>query len=350
MTDACDPISVEPFVRPTPPPALERPSLPTELHFRRDHFRAPEVDAASWRLRIGGAVRTPVELTLDELQALPHRALDAVLECAGHRRAELVPAVPGVAWALGALSEARWGGVGLADVLALAGAQPRATATVLVGADRGSFGADPTIVPFARALPLAKALHPDTLLAWEMNGAPLPAGHGAPLRAIVPGWYATDSVKWLESIELIEGTFDGPFEARDYRLPDPETGTTHRMSTMPVHAIVTSPTGDAAIAAGALEVRGVAWGGEGGIALVEVSVDGGDWVAARLTQPAGPYGLARWSRRTTLAAGRHELAVRATDGAGTTQPEAPTWNPGGYANASVHRVCVAVGKALPGSR
>ncbi|MGH3041208.1 MAG: molybdopterin-dependent oxidoreductase, partial [Gaiellaceae bacterium] len=185
------------------------------------------------------------------------------------------------------------------------------------------------------------ALDPDTLLAWEMNGEPLPTGHGAPIRAVVPGWYATDSVKWLASIELIDRPFDGPFEAVDYRLPDPN-GETHRMTSMPVNAIFTSPADGAEFGNGARTLRGVAWGGQGGIARVELSVDASPWEDAQLAPATGPYTLNRWSLRRDLSAGAHELAVRATDGTGATQSETPTWNPQGYGNASVHRIGVVV--------
>jgi DMSO/TMAO reductase YedYZ molybdopterin-dependent catalytic subunit len=343
MADAPEPLSIDPFVRPTPLATLEQQSIPTELHFRRDHFPVPELDPATWTLSVTGDADQSIRLTLGELKALPFRTVDSVLECAGHRRSEFQPPAPGVAWSLGALAEARWGGAALADVLALVGVPQGATVAVLTGADRGHFEDEPEIVPFARALPLAKALHPDTLVAWEMNGQPLPVGHGAPLRAIVPGWYATDSVKWLVSIELSGESFDGPFEARDYRLPDPESGTSSRMTSMPVHSIVTSPSDGAQIPAGGQTLRGIAWGGGGGIARVEVSLDGAAWTRADLAAAAGAYGLTHWSLPLQLGAGPHELAVRATDGSGASQPERPTWNPRGYGNASIHRIRVLAG-------
>lgn len=136
-------------------------------------------------------------------------------------------------------------------------------------------------------------------------------------------------MKWLVSIEFADEPFDGPFDARDYRLPDPETGTTHRMTSMPVHAIVTSPAGGAELAAGPQILRGVAWGGKAGIARVEVSIDGASWAATGLAPGVGPYTLTHWSVQQALSAGAHELAVRATDGTGATQPEMPPWNPRG---------------------
>lgn len=307
--------------------------MPTEHHFRRDHFGIPPLPDP-WQLEVSGAVEDPVILDLDEIRLLRRRTVAAVLECAGHRRTELDPAVAGIPWSAGAVAEARWTGVSLADVLALAVPSPSADAVVLEGADRGPFEAVAGDVPFARALPLAKARHPDTLLAFRMNGRPLPAEHGAPLRAIVPGWYATDSVKWLVRIELIEGVFDGPFEALDYRLDG------ERLTELPVHALVTSPADGARVAAGPTEVRGAAWGGAGGIAAVEVRLDLGEWRQADLVPPRGAYGRTRWSAALELAPGAHRISARATDAEGRSQPEAPRWNPRGYANSSVHRVSV----------
>ena len=322
--------------RPTPLWALELGELPTDHHFRRDHFGVPELDPAGWRLEVAGAVEQPLSLSLAQVQALPAQTLKVVLECAGHRRTELDPPAEGIPWGAGAVGEARWAGAPLRELLALARPSRRAAAAVLEGADRGPFAHLAGEFSFARCLPLAKALDRDTLLAWQMNGAPLPAAHGAPLRAVVPGWYATDSVKWLVRIELIEGEYDGPFEALDYRLGD------DRLTELPVHALVTSPAEGAEVIPGPLDVGGVAWGGRGGGKAVEVRIDGGDWDAAACDPPAGPYALTRWRARVELSPGGRTIAVRATDGAGRSQPETPLWNPRGYANASVHRVRVRV--------
>ena len=173
---------------------------------------------------------------------MPRRSLVVVLECAGHRRAELRPATPGLQWQEGAVSEARWTGTPLAGLLRAAGIDREAAEVVLTGADRGAFERQPGRHPYARALPLAKALHKDTMLAYEMNGEPIPPEHGGPVRAIVPGWYATDSVKWVERVAVVQAEFDGPFQALDYRFAtadDPGPGA--RMERMPVHALITAP-------------------------------------------------------------------------------------------------------------
>ena len=245
-------------LRQSPPPgvdnhpatltALGERHMPTTAHFRREHFPVPHLDPAEWRLRLAGAVRTPAIITLADLVTMPQRSVVVVLECAGHRRAELVPATPGLQWGPGAVSEATWTGVPLRDLLQRAGVDGRAAEVVLLGADRGPFEGSATRHRYGRALPLRKALDPDTLLAFEMNGRPIPPEHGGPVRAIVPGWYATDSVKWLERVHVSADEFEGPFQAIDYRfatLADPGPGT--RMERMPVNSLVTDPADAAAL-------------------------------------------------------------------------------------------------------
>jgi DMSO/TMAO reductase YedYZ molybdopterin-dependent catalytic subunit len=258
-----------------------------------------------------------------------------VLECAGHRRAEFDPVTRGLPWLFGAVSEATWAGASLSDVLDLAGLRG-GRFVVLEGADRGPFR-DAGEFSFARALPIAKALDPDTILAWEMNGEPLPFGHGAPVRAIVPGWYATDSIKWLERIALLDEPFEGPFEAIDYRLHS-DSGPGTRLTDLPVHALLVSPRDGDRLTAGETELRGIAWGGEGGVARVDISIDGGEWEPATLAQPAGPFARTHWRFTWDAEPGARTITVRATDEAGQAQPLVPDWNEGGYANSSAQRV------------
>ncbi len=148
-------------------------------------------------------------------------------------------------------------------------------------------------------------------------------------------------MKWLTSVEVITGSYDGAFEALDYGLPDAEApGGSRRMTVMAVHAIVTSPLDGATLDAGPLTVDGIAWGGEGGIARVEISVDGGEWQSCRTLWAETPYGRTRWERSVNLAPGHHMVAVRATDTKGATQPEELAWNPRGYGNSTIHRIRV----------
>lgn len=331
-----------PHNRPAPIASLGLEHQPTSTHFRREHFPAPAIDPDAWRLRIGGLVRAPVLLSLDRLRGMEQRTLAVVLECAGHRRSELEPRVRGLGWEAGAVSEAVWTGAPLARLLALAGVVPEAVEVMLEGTDTGASEHGPNH-RFARSLPLAKALHPDTLLAYELNGAPIPAAHGGPVRVIVPGWYATDSVKWLNRVRVLDTAFDGPFQARDYRLLEPgETGPGRRMERLRVHALITAPEPSAAVPAGRTRIAGIAWGGCPPIARVEVRVDDGPWADARTGIVTGRYGRTFWEAWFDAVPGDRLLQVRATDAAGETQPDAPRWNQGGYMNNAVHRVAVTV--------
>ena len=316
---------------------LELPVMPTEAHFRRDHFAAPELDHDAWQLAVvGPAGRELLAVSLADLEQLPQMSLAVVLECAGHRRAEFDPGVRGVQWQVGALSEAIWTGVRLADLLEFVNLG-EATSVVLEGADRGIVDGRPEEISFARAIPLEKALD-DTLLAWEMNGAPLPAAHGAPLRAIVPGWYATDSVKWLNAIRLLAGDFDGHFEASDYRFPSGTRSQSRRMTALSISSLLTSHADHSQVESGEVELRGIAWGSKASVADVEVSFDGLEWHHARLDEPASPYSRVFWQLTWAAEPGTHTIRVRATDWNGETQPETPIWNERGYANASIQRV------------
>lgn len=328
--------------RPTPLSALERElHVPSELHFVRDHFPPPALDPASWCVHLTGS-RQPLELDLDALRRLPRRRLSVVLECAGHRRSEFESVPGGIPWEAGAVAEAEWTGASLASVLELAGVPHDAREVVLEGADAGPVDGFAGTHRFARSLPVDKALDPDVLLAYEMNGEPIAVERGGPIRAVVPGWYATDSVKWLDRIWFVRGEFDGVFQAYDYRLSAPgEPGPGRRMTTVPVHALITTPAGgEPGLSAGDLRVRGIAWGGTGGVAEVLVRVDLGAWTQAEIGPRRGRYTRVNWEAHCTLPAGTHEIACRAVDKAGHSQPDRPPANVRGYGNNAVHRVRV----------
>jgi DMSO/TMAO reductase YedYZ molybdopterin-dependent catalytic subunit len=331
------PLSTFPEIRATPLEALRDPEMPGELHFVRNHFAVPSVDAESWRLRVGGAVRDDFVLSLEDLKAMDATTLAATLECAGHRRAEFQPPTSGVQWNVGAVAEARWTGVALREVLRRAKPSHRACEVAFVGADRGAHAGSGEHVNFARSIPLERALDGDVLLAWAMNGRPLPARHGAPLRVIVPGAYAVASVKWLERIDVLESAFEGPFQAQDYQV-DGES-----IDRLNVNALITSPAAGAVVDAGALRVSGIAWGGQGGIQRVDVRPSNLPWHVASLATPRPPYGLIHWSVAIPdMPSGRHTIEVRARDHSGRVQPAEPRWNALGYANNSTHRVALTV--------
>lgn len=331
------PSDLGPLAAPTPQERLGAERIAPSEHFRRDHFPPPGLDAASWRLEIGGLVRSPLRLDLSALMALGQVTERVVLECAGHRRAEFDPCPSGVPWGVGAVAEGHWTGAPLASVLERAGVESGATAVVLCGADRGEVEPE-RVEPFGRAIPLAKALDASCLLAWGHEGELIEHERGGPVRAILPGWYATDSVKWVIRATVIEGEFGGFYEAEDYRWQGPGDRSGLRLGPLPVHALVTDPADDAVVPAGRLAVGGIAWGGAGNVAEVSVCVDGGPWQPARLGAERGRFARRFWTADASLERGRHEIAVRAGDATGAVQPDRPVANLRGYGNNSVHRV------------
>jgi len=261
---------------------------PTRLFFVRNHFDVPQLDVATWRLSVGGGVAKPLVLTRDELDAMPQRTLLATLECAGNGRSFLAQKVPGVQWAAGAVAHAEWSGVPLCDVLELAGVDDSAIEIVFEGADVGSEPDHPELMHFARGLPLAKALHRDTILALRMNGEPLTPSHGFPVRLLVPGWYGVASVKWLTRIEASRVPFGGYFQTVKYTIKQNAASGQEivPLGEMAVKSEIVRPFAGEALGWGKQRVFGLAWAGEEPVAKVELSADGGKtW---RETELLGP--------------------------------------------------------------
>jgi sulfite oxidase len=343
----------EPFNAETGLAALaEGPLTATEAFYVRGHGAVPELDPAAWRLHVHGLVERELDLSLATLrEAFRERTVTATLQCAGNRRAGLkaIRDIPGEApWGPGATGTATWSGVALADVLALAGPKPGAEHAGFCGADVCP-EAKPT-QRFGGSIPLAKACRPEVLLAWAMNGEPLPPVHGAPVRVVVPGYIGARSVKWLERIEVRAAPWDGYFQHVVYRLL-PEDGRPGPGAGMPLglvalNADVLAPADGATVAAGPVEVRGYAFaGGERHVARVDVSLDGGaGWAQAELLEDLGPWAWRHWRITVDLAPGEHEIVVRAWDSSAATQPEdeAALWNPKGYVNNARPRVRVNV--------
>ncbi len=342
--------SEEPLNLETPPPLLaHRDVTPTDLFYVRNHGAVPEVDAASYRLEVGGLVRMPLVLTLDELrERFASATLTATVACAGNRRAELsaVRAIPGeIPWGAGAIGCARWTGVRLRDVLAAAGVAPEAGHVAFTGLDRA--GATREAAPFGGSIPLAKALTGDVLLAWAMNGEPLQPVHGFPLRVVVPGYIGARSVKWLAAVSAQATSSSNYFQRRAYRLFPPDVATPtdgsgegielgeFSVSSAFCRLIAVDRPRSAVLAEG----YAVA-GGERTIERVDVSLDGGaTWAIATLLGPRAP-GVWRWWQAALHGDGGDAVAVvRAWDSAANTQPEdsARIWNPKGYMNNAWHR-------------
>lgn len=329
---------------------------PTDEFYVRGHGPVPSLDAETFTLHVGGMVERPLTLTLADLQRdYPARTVEATLQCAGNRRRELHEIKPmqknALLWEQEAISNATWTGVELSAVLRAAGVRDGAAHVAMLAADAG---ASPKGEPFGGSIPLEKAMMDGTLLAWAMNGEPLPPIHGAPLRAVVPGYVAARSVKWLTQITVQEQPSDNHFQAHDYKT-FPIDVTEHNVDwtggTMlnehATHAAFVSPASGARVRPGKTTARGYALAaGNAVIRRVEVSADGGKtWQAATFDSEPKRWVWALWSCELDLANGAHTLIVRAHDSDGATQPERPAdiWNFRGYQNNAWHRIKVNVG-------
>jgi DMSO/TMAO reductase YedYZ molybdopterin-dependent catalytic subunit len=331
--------------------ALRYDVTPAGLHYLLIHYDIPDVDAATWRLTVDGAVRRPLTLTLDDLHGRPRESLTVTLECAGNGRALLEPHVESQPWLVEAVGNAEWTGTPLRGVLEEAGLDDDVEEIVLTGLDHGL---DHEVEQdYQRSLPLAEAMREDVLLVYEMNGAPLLPQHGFPLRAIVPGWYGMTQVKWLGSITAVTEPFQGFQMTGSYRIwstedDDEEPGTP--VGRIQPRSLMRPPgfpdffTRHRIVERGEVELEGRAWSGFGTIERVEVSPDGGaTWHDARLGPlPASSYAWRAWSYRWTATPGEHLLACRATDATGASQPVRADWNRGGFQNNSIQRVPVTV--------
>ena len=322
---------------------------PTKHFYLRSHFDAPVVDPSTWRLAISGLVAEPLSLSLRELEQMPQTTIEAVLQCAGNGRALFRPRMPGVQWQQGAMGNAQWRGVRLRDVLLRARPYPEAKHAHLRGADGPMMPMTPS---FLRAVPMAKALHEDTLIALSMNGRPLPQLHGGPARLVMPGWVADGWTKWIKDIVVDVDEPRGFFYETAYRFPrTPVTAGTAvpaanmaPMSSLNVKSIIASPAGDRLLRPGKHDVVGVAFSGGNGVARVEVRVDDGPWRLAQLDGPGTPYGFRLFhSVFQPTKPGRYLLRSRAVDERGEVQPEQPAWNPSGYLYNAIDPVSVEVG-------
>jgi DMSO/TMAO reductase YedYZ molybdopterin-dependent catalytic subunit len=312
----------------TPLSAIDSFLTPTDRHFVRSHFAVPALDLKTWKLRIEGHVETPLEFTLDELKKLKAVSKKVTLECAGNGRVFLVPPARGLQWAFGGVSTADWVGVPLAELLDRAKPKAGAADVILVGADKGAITADPASpgpIHFDRGIPIEKARKADTVLAYAMNDADLPASHGAPLRAVVGGWYGVASVKWLTRIVVTDTAYQGFWQTFDYSYFTRRDGGLPQLTpvtAMQPKAILTSPTGQ--VARGVkTRLFGAAWAGERKVGKVEVSFDGGKaWVPAKVNPQNDPLAWTFWELEHTFQQpGPAQVLVRCTDEKGLAQPD-----------------------------
>jgi DMSO/TMAO reductase YedYZ molybdopterin-dependent catalytic subunit len=335
-------------------PVREFTSFLTPAHrlFVRSHFGPPPVEMLTepqWKLRVGGAVNQSRVFSLKTLREFEPVTLTAVLQCSGNGRAFHRPKVPGVQWERGAVGNVQWRGARLRDVLSAVGVKSRGKHVQFQGADRPVATAVPL---FIRSIPLEKALHPDTILSYEMNGRPLPLLHGAPLRVITPGWMAESCIKWLTDIVVREDESKGYYMQTAYRLPitaiQPNSGLPGTsmvpVEAMVVKSLIASPAEGAQVGRGPVTVEGVAWSGEAPVVKVELSFDKGKtWETARLVGEDEPYAWRQWQFVWKAGTpGSATILCRATDANGDVQPETTAWNPSGFLWNGWDRVTVTV--------
>ena len=326
---------------------------PNDAFFVRYHLSdIPEVDAAKWKLTIAGG-SSPVSFSLDDLKKMPAVEIAAVCQCSGNRRGLFEPHVAGVQWGYGAMGNARWKGVRLKDLLEKAGVRKEAVELVINGADGPVLDKTPD---FVKSLPMAKALDENVLIAYEMNGAPLPHWNGFPARLVVPGWTATYWMKHITELTMIDKPFDGFWMKGAYRVPlgkfpvvdrfvTQETLVNTPITEMVVISIISSPAEGDRIGNGRpVTVKGVAWDGGYGIVGVDVSTDSGEtWARAKLGEDTGRFSFrAFFFQAASAKAGPLMLMARATNKIGQTQTSQLNLNPAGYHHNVMHRVTVTV--------
>ena len=310
---------------------------PAGMHYVRTHFPIP---IGPRSLVIDGLKTAPTPFSLDEIRSLPARSMVVTLECAGNGRRFLDPKVPGEQWGLGAVGTATWTGASLRDVLRTVEIPGETVELLFRGADEGTPKDLGRRIGYERSLPIDDALRDDVLVAYLMEGQPIPSEHGGPLRLIVPGWYGMASVKWLERITLLDAAFTGFFQKDRYVIDG------QPLRHMAPRAVLVYPP-DGAVVERALWLIGFAWSGAAPVARVELSRNGDeDWVTMPfLERGPSPYAWAKFTVHNFLLPGLDEeysLLIRAVDAAGNTQPLEPRWNALGYANNAVRPTRIRV--------
>lgn len=328
---------------------LRHDVTPVGLHYLLNHFDIPYVsdsDAAAWRLQIGGHVKRPIALCVDEIKALPAKTLRVTLECAGNGRGRFSPRWPSMPWMSEAVGTAEWTGTPLRSVLDQVGLKANVRELSFHGTDRGFDKSHEH--EFGRSLQLSLAMDPNVLLVWAMNGQPLLPQHGFPLRLIVPGWYGMASVKWLARIEALDQPYQGHQQVGTYHFRTSAETQGTPITHMRVKSLMVPPgipdwySRKRLVEAGTVRIHGRAWTGNAvPIEKVEIAFNGA-WHMASLDPPAGPFAWRGWHFDWQAGPGGYEVACRATDAGGNTQPIEPMFDRGGFGNNAVHKIEVFV--------
>lgn len=337
-------MSSKPLNAETPTEHLRSWITANSVFFDRNQGAIPyrRIPIEKWSLSVAGEVESPLTFSFDEILRLPKAISANTLECSGNSRSLLPQKASGNPWTVGGVGNAVWGGVWLREILAAAGLRPAARHVAFEGLDKplGTSGAR-----FIRSIPVEKAVA-STLLAYEMNGAPLPLKHGYPLRALALGWTGANCVKWLTRITVLDRPFEGFYMDSVYRVfqkeQQPETGEV--VTGMKLKAIITQPMPGETLRSGTIVILGAAYAGEKEVARVEVSVDGGTmWHAAEFIGPREPYAWRQWQALWKASEpGEYSIMARAVDADGNQQPMNAAWNVLGYGNNGIAEHAVRV--------
>lgn len=331
----------------TPIHFLYQKITPTEYFFIRNHFDYPKLTEQAFFLPVEGKVKRPVIFSYENIIRMPSKTLVFPLECSGNKRAYFKPEVYGEQWKDGAISQGIWKGIPLYTLLALTGLERSALEVVFEAYDYGKREDLEGIFDYKRSLPLRKALHSDTLIAYELNGKPIPFKHGYPLRLIVPQWYGMSSVKWLKRINVIDHHFHGPFQEIDYNYypyKDSDVGKIP-VTNINVSSIIQQPLSNSILNTGKHIISGIAWTGAGVIKEVEVSTDGGEnWHKAKHSQDLSqPYSWSSWRYIWKVSQkGEYKIMSRASDSFGCSQPLEAMWNRKGYGYNAVYTINIKI--------
>ncbi|MFS0777470.1 sulfite oxidase [Neobacillus sp. 3P2-tot-E-2] len=337
---------LQPENQETPIQFIENDIIHNSLFYRRNHFSYPKLTYSNYFLPINGLVTTPLLLSMQNILQLPSKTLEVVLECSGNKRSLFEPKVFGEQWEKGAISQGVWKGVPLVTLLEFSGIMEGAKEVVVEGYDVGIRTDLDKSFSYTRSLPLEKALHPDTIIAYKFNNQPLSFKHGFPFRLIVPQWYGMASVKWIKQISVIGSHFTGPFQDTDYMYYPNQNNDNdaHPVSTMNVNTTIQKPLDMARLNSGKHVIKGIAWTGKGYIKKVEISTDNGStWSNAKVREPISGYKWACWSYEWSAAEkGIYTIKSKATDSYGQTQPIKPYWNRKGYGYNAIDQIKVKI--------